>query len=140
MPGRNVLLPFYLFTLAHACAGHGSKSVPLRGDESPHSKMTALRKSTLYFLLLVSGTLVFILLAGYEALRSPQVEERLAKEGRLVRTLGLTDLCLFTEARFTRHLSLADRHAAFQEGPGARDLFPSGSLTVPRSQALKTEF
>lgn len=49
----------------------------------------------------------------------------------LVRQLGLTDLSLFTEARYTRHVSQADRHAAFQDGPGAREHFPSGSLVGP---------
>jgi len=49
----------------------------------------------------------------------------------LVRQLGLTDLSLFTEARYTRHPSQADRHAAFQDGPAAREHFPSGSLIGP---------
>lgn len=50
---------------------------------------------------------------------------------RLVAELGLTDLALFTEARYTRHLSLADRHTAFQDHPLALDHFPSGSLAPP---------
>ncbi|HSO18322.1 MAG TPA: hypothetical protein VLT88_02625 [Desulfosarcina sp.] len=45
--------------------------------------------------------------------------------------LGLTDLCLFTEAGYTRHLSQADGHAAFQNHPLALEHFPSGSITVP---------
>ena len=50
----------------------------------------------------------------------------------LVRELHLTDLCLFTEARYTRHPSLADRHAPFQEHPTAFEHFPSGSLLLPQ--------
>ncbi|MBU0498845.1 MAG: hypothetical protein KJ558_02725 [Gammaproteobacteria bacterium] len=49
----------------------------------------------------------------------------------LVRELGLSDLALFTEARYTRHLSLADSHAAFQDHPLALDHFPTASLAAP---------
>jgi hypothetical protein len=48
-----------------------------------------------------------------------------------VRRLGLTDLCLFTEARYTRHLSQSDHFAPFQDQPGALEHFPSGSLVAP---------
>lgn len=49
----------------------------------------------------------------------------------LVARLGLTDLCLFTEARYTRHWSQADLHSAFQDHPGAFEHDPSGSLLGP---------
>jgi hypothetical protein len=48
-----------------------------------------------------------------------------------VRRLGLTDLCLFTEAHYTRHPSQADLHSAFQDHPLALEHFPSGSLLLP---------
>jgi hypothetical protein len=38
---------------------------------------------------------------------------------------------LFTEARYTRHRSQADLHAAFQDHPGALEHFPTGSLVGP---------
>ena len=57
--------------------------------------------------------------------------EALSSATALVRRLGLTDLCLFTEARYTRHLSQADGFAAFQDHPGAQEHFPSGSLVPP---------
>ncbi len=50
---------------------------------------------------------------------------------QLVRNVGLTDLSLLTEARYTRHLSQADLHSAFQDGPGALEHFPAGSLVSP---------
>ena len=43
----------------------------------------------------------------------------------------LTDLSLFTEARYTRHLTQADRHTPFQDHPFALEHFPSGSLVTP---------
>ena len=49
----------------------------------------------------------------------------------LVRQLQLTDLCLFTEARYTRHPSQADLHSPFQDHPLALEHFPSGSLLLP---------
>lgn len=63
--------------------------------------------------------------------RAAEVEARAA----MVRRLGLTDLCLFTEARYTRHPSQADRFAPFQDHPAAIEHFPSGSLVVPRREA-----
>jgi hypothetical protein len=83
--------------------------------------------------------LVFLLAAGAglagaawhasasQARRAEEVERRAA----LVRRLGLTDLALFTEARYTRHLSQADRFTPFGEHPAALEHFPSGSLVAP---------
>jgi len=49
----------------------------------------------------------------------------------LVARLRLTDLALFTEARYTRHPSQADLHSAFQDHPLALEHFPTGSLIGP---------
>jgi len=57
----------------------------------------------------------------------PSLDQNLA----LVRVLALTDLCLFTEARYTRNPSQADYHAAFQDHPLALEHFPAGSLVRP---------
>ena len=48
-----------------------------------------------------------------------------------VRADQLTDPALFTEARYARHASQADRHAAFQDHPLALEHFPAGSLMPP---------
>lgn len=50
---------------------------------------------------------------------------------QLVAQLRLTDLALFTEARYTRHPSQADLHSAFQDHPLAFEHFPTGSLIGP---------
>jgi hypothetical protein len=42
--------------------------------------------------------------------------------------LGLTDLVLVTEARYLRHIALADRGSAFQDHPLALEHFPSGAV------------
>ena len=49
----------------------------------------------------------------------------------LVEHLQVTDLCLFTEARYTRHPSQADLHSAFMDHPLAFEHFPSGGLIEP---------
>jgi hypothetical protein len=56
---------------------------------------------------------------------------QLAARGALAARLGLTDLALFTEARYTRHPSQADLHSAFQDHPVALEHFPTGSLLPP---------
>lgn len=50
---------------------------------------------------------------------------------RMVKNLGLTDLALFTEAAYLRHLSQADRHMAFRNHPAALEHFPGGALIQP---------
>ena len=45
--------------------------------------------------------------------------------------LELTDLCLFTDARYARHPSMADLHTAFQDSPMSVEHFPSGTLVLP---------
>lgn len=62
--------------------------------------------------------------------------QRLAKELRADRELqkiavaglGLTDLCVATEARYTRHPALSDPMAPFMDHPGAIEHFPTGSF------------
>ena len=53
--------------------------------------------------------------------------------------LGLVDLALFTEARYTRHPVQADLHSAFQDHPLALEHFPSGSLLPPHYEPLVRE-
>ena len=45
--------------------------------------------------------------------------------------LGLTDLCVATEARYTRHPSVSDSMAPFMDHPGAIEHFPTGSFWAP---------
>lgn len=68
------------------------------------------------------------------AVRAAPEVARLSREAALVGRLGLTDLALFTEARFARHPSQADLHTAFQDHPLSLDHFPAGSL-APRPAA-----
>jgi hypothetical protein len=49
----------------------------------------------------------------------------------VVASLGATDLCLATEARYTRHPAVSDRVVAVMDHPGAIEHFPSGSFFTP---------
>ena len=86
-----------------------------------------MRRSLQFLLLTGAGLTLFLSLplhARYEQRHAGMVLKQL-------RDLHVTDLCLVTEARYTRHFALADRHAPFQEHPLALEHFPSGSLILP---------
>jgi hypothetical protein len=87
----------------------------------------SLRALAVLGLLAAAFAATFADAAQLRARRSPG----LALQAKLARRFGLTDLCLFPEARYMRHLSQADLHSAFQDHPGALDHFPSGSLAGP---------
>ena len=48
-----------------------------------------------------------------------------------VKSLELTDLSLFSEASYTRHLSMSDRFTPFQDSPLAFEHFPTGAVAGP---------
>ena len=90
-----------------------------------------MRKSTL-FLTLTSLNLLFCACLALHARVSGTGTGALRGASRdLVRRLQLTDLCLFTEARYTRNPAMADRHAPFQDHPMALEHLPTGSLVTP---------
>ncbi len=83
-------------------------------------------------LALLAGGLLLLAASGLDAgLRRQAAVAELRQQRATVQALELTDLCLFTEARYTRHLSQADLHTPFQDHPLAFDHFPSGSLVSP---------
>jgi hypothetical protein len=83
--------------------------------------------------LLVSGTILLfcgLVFAGIADRRNNQVSE-LRHVRQIVADLGLTDLALSTEARYTRHLALSDRAVVGMDHPGALDHFPSTLFFAP---------
>ena len=88
------------------------------------------RNADLFAGFLALGVLLVGLMLA-DAAVSRRLDEGVVRERRaIVGTLTLTDLCLSTETRSTRHPSLADLHTPFQDHPLALDRFPSGSLMV----------
>lgn len=90
-----------------------------------------MRKSKLFVIFTACWAL--LLVAAFLHARHAEAASRSARErrARLVKELCLTDLCLFTEARYTRNPAVTDMQSAFQDHPGALEHFPSGSLVTP---------
>jgi len=86
------------------------------------------RKSSLALFLLGAGALLlgamFVHAEWQRRADVPLIESAAGMAGKL----ELTDLCLFTEARYARHPSQADLHSAFQDHPVALEHFPTGSM------------
>jgi hypothetical protein len=98
-----------------------------------------MRKSDMFLMSISLSLLVLCLLFVHAVFQNRADLLALEAKCRLVRTLELTDLCLFTEASYTRHLSQADLHTAFQDYPMSLDHFPSGSLLEPPSVIGRTD-
>jgi hypothetical protein len=91
------------------------------------------------FLGYLTILILFLLAAlGHSFYGKRMAEPWLEEKKELVRSLELTDLCLFTEANYTRHASQADFHVPFQDHPASFDHFPSGSLLPPPATVKKT--
>jgi len=92
-----------------------------------------MRRSDLFLSAMGVGSVLLLLSALDAGVRARDAAADLAFRAGLVSALGLTDLALFTEARYTRHPSLADLASPFQDHPMALEHFPSGSIVPPRS-------
>jgi hypothetical protein len=90
-----------------------------------------MRKSDVFLLSISLSLLVLCLLFVHAVFQKRAEQLAFEAKYRLVKTLELTDLCLFTEASYTRHLSQTDLHTAFQDYPMSLDHFPSGSIVEP---------
>ena len=82
--------------------------------------------SSLALLLLLLGAML-----THARFTSAGAAPELSRRAEQVRQLGLTDLCLFTEASYTRHPAMTDRATPFQEYPASLEHFPTGSLVGP---------
>jgi len=91
----------------------------------------ALRRSTIYLGTTAGLALALagIFLHASSAVRASR--PLFARKAALVRQLELTDLCLFTEASYTRHLSMTDLSTPFQDAPMSLEHFPTGGLVGP---------
>lgn len=67
---------------------------------------------------------------GTASLIGTDTAGRRERAAALVADLALSDLALFTEARYTRNPSLADLHTPFQDGPASLEHFPTASFVV----------
>ncbi len=90
-----------------------------------------MRKSDQFIIVAALLVALFLLTLLDVTFRGGLENRRLLDMSEMVSNLELTDLSLFTEARYTRHLSQSDLHSAFQDHPLSFEHFPSGSLVTP---------
>ena len=96
-----------------------------------------MRASTAFFACTGFLSLAWLLTLADGRCRRTALQPEIERTAALVKRLELTDLCLFTEASYTRHLALADRHTPFQDDPMSLEHFPSGSLAGPPEHLRK---
>lgn len=96
-----------------------------------------MRKAKKFFFLILAQGIVLILLVSHSFYRTGMDRPWIELKKQMVRDWQLADLCLFTEAGYTRHLSQADRHTPFQNSPMALEHFPSGSILLPPESLKK---
>jgi len=90
-----------------------------------------MRKSGYYFAFLLLLTLSFSAMFPHARYRQAAESHSLDSMASMVRDLGLTDLCLFTEASYTRNITQTDLRTPFQDLPMSLEHFPSGALMLP---------
>jgi hypothetical protein len=90
-----------------------------------------MRPSFYLFMLLLLMAAIDACLLGASRLRQEAREHAVAGRQAAVFALGLTDLCVATEARYTRHPAVSDPMAPFMDHPGAIEHFPTGSWWRP---------
>ena len=86
----------------------------------------------LLLLVTIDGMLYFHARAMGNVIKKEQAVQAVAVAG-----LGLTDLCVATEARYTRHPAVSDPMAPFMDHPGAIEHFPTGSVWSPPPNLIK---
>ena len=95
-----------------------------------------MRRSTIYIAFLVLSLAVMAGLAVHANRARQAAAAGLQRTAAMVRHYRLTDLSLFTEARYTRNPAVSDLNTAFQDYPFSFEHFPSGSL-VPVPEIVR---
>lgn len=90
-----------------------------------------MRKSKFFFIFIAFNLAIIIMLYAHSRLAISEHNASGKDIAVIIKTLGLTDLVLSTDARYTRHPSQADLFSAFQDYPGSIEHFPTGSVIPP---------
>jgi len=95
------------------------------------------RKSNIFLWCVAANILVLTLLFTHAYIEQKKVLPSLVQRINMVNDLQLTDLSLFTDARYTRHPSMADLNTAFQDHPLSLEHFPSGTFIAPPRHLMR---
>jgi hypothetical protein len=88
-----------------------------------------MTKSRIFLIITAVQIIVLIgLVIRSRTVLRARLAEEIPQKRELVKRLELTDLAIWTEARYTRHPSQADFFAPFQDGPSSLEHFPAGSV------------
>ena len=90
-----------------------------------------MRPSTLFLLFISLLLILQLLLYADNSTRTSREITARREMSQISEHLGLTDLCLATDARYIRHLALTDPVAPYMDHPGAVEQFPTGSFWRP---------
>lgn len=88
-------------------------------------------KHRIFLGIVFSEILVLILLYTFSIFTLERRAKEITFKKSLVRELMITDLSVWTEARYTRHPSQADLFTPFQDFPLSIEHFPAGSVIAP---------
>jgi len=97
-----------------------------------------MRKSNFFIGYLTLNFLLILFLFVHASFHETHSGPLLKENSELVKSLELSDLCLFTEASYTRHLTQADLNTPFQDYPVCLEHFPSGSILMPPEMLKRT--
>ena len=88
-------------------------------------------KQRVFFIVTAAEIVILgsLFLYGQARLATDEAQSIPAKRD-LARELELTDLSIWTEARYTRHPSQSDHFAPFQDFPSSLEHFPAGSIVA----------
>jgi len=98
---------------------------------SPVSDKVPGRPLHVLLLLLACLAAVHAVLYSHYRHRLTEYEARSGLRQIATAALGLSDLCIATEARYTRHPAASDAVVPFMDHPGAIEHFPTGSFWAP---------
>jgi len=84
-----------------------------------------------FILFILFECLVLLSLIAFSYVSVMSRAGEVADMGLIVRKLMLTDMAMWTAARYTRHPSQADLFTPFQDFPGSVEHFPAGSIITP---------
>jgi hypothetical protein len=90
-----------------------------------------LRNSTSYLNFTALCLILVVLMALHARQGKAAGQKGSLSRAKMVKEYQLTDLCLFTDARYTRNPAMTDWFAPFQDHPMSLEHFPSGSFGSP---------
>jgi len=92
--------------------------------------MTMMKHRLFIITALFEIIVLFGLILQSQFVLKNRISNEIPQKKQLVRQLELTDLAIWTEARYTRHPSQADYFSPFQDCPSSLEHFPAGSVVA----------